>query len=525
MTRKTWALGPLLLLMGVSAGCGPQQWTPSIVGSQHPPPPSSERPFLKAHLHSGELAVFTVWAVPQEGDDVLEGRGTRFSVGREVIQNGPISLPLDSVALLESNRRETVDRFAFSGLTVYTGLTVLVTAACVSDPKSCFGSCPTFYVDEGESDRLVAEGFSSSVARVFEDHDLDALPIPDSGGESYSLLMRNEAPETHAVRWLHLLAVPRPRDGFVYATPDGHFLEGSKAYEPSACLGGPRPGTTPCLDLLRHSDGREYFRPSDSLDLAAREVVELEFPDSGSAQRLGLLIRGRASLLSTFLFYQTLAYVGEDAGLWLAALERGNPELADRVMGLPRAVGNVEVFLDRGGSWEKVGAFGEAGPIASDEQVLPLPAGVEGPFRVRLRMAQGAWRIDRVGLVRLGSEVEARVLHPKAVNTVSGGVSGEVALNRLLDPDKYLVTQQGDAFEVRFILPGDRREMALFLDSRGYYYEWMREEWVRETNPGMATLILSNPEEALRRMAPDFKAMESGMEETFWASRFRRNQP
>jgi hypothetical protein len=523
--RTTWALSPLLLLVGISAGCGPQQWTPSILENQRPPLPSSDRPFLKAHLHSGELVVFSSWRVPGEGEDVLEGVGTRFSVGREVGQNGQISLPLDSVALLESNRRETVDRFAFSGLTVYTGLTVLVTAACVSDPKSCFGSCPTFYVNEEESDRLVAEGFSSSVARMLEDHDLDALPTPVSGGEDYSLLMRNEAPETHAVRWLHLLAVPRPRDGFVYATPEGRFLEGSEVYEPSTCRGESLPGTIPCLDLLRHSDGREYYRPSDSLDLATREVVELEFPDPRSAEGLGLLIRGRASLLSTFLFYQSLAYVGEDVGRWLAALERGDAELADRVMGLPRAIGSVEVLLEQGEGWEKVGTFGEAGPIASDEQVIPLPAGVAGPLRVRLRMARGAWRIDRVGLVRLGSEVEARVLHPNAVKTVFGGVSGEVALSRLLDPDKYLVTQQGDAFEVRFRLPGDRRDMALFLDSRGYYYEWMREEWAREKNPGMVTLILSNPEEALRRMAADFKARESRMEETFWASRFRRNQP
>ena len=50
----------------------------------------------------------------------------------------------------------------------------------------------------------------------------------------------------------------------------------------------------------------------------------------------------------------------------------------------------------------------------------------------------------------------------------------------------------------------------------------MREAWLAEENAEMAALVLSDPAQALRRMAGPFKEREAGMEQAFWASRFRR---
>ncbi|MCK5652049.1 MAG: hypothetical protein KAJ42_11755, partial [Gemmatimonadetes bacterium] len=455
----------------------------------------------------------------------LDGYGVRYAVDRTPGSPRDISLPLDSIALLEANRRRTVSRFAMSGLSVWTVLSTGVVVMCTADPKACFGSCPTFYLEDGASEELVAEGFSSSIARVLEERDVDMLPVPAGPGRDYSLLMRNEAPETHAVRWLRLLAVPRTSGRSVYLTTQGGFREGSPVLEPTVCRADGMADTNGCTSMVRAPDGFEYFSSSDSLDLATRELVELEFPNLPVGEEVGILIRGRASLLSTFLFYQSIAYLGEDAGEWLAALERGDPGLASRVMGLPRALGTVDVLMKRGEEWEEVGSFGEAGPIASDEQVVGLGTHPGGPVRVRLRMAKGAWRIDRVGLVQLGETLEPLVLHPTGVEPVSGDTPDEVALSRLLDPNRHLVTQRGDAYRIHFRLPANEPDLALFLDSRGYYYEWMRGEWAGEENPAMAALIFSDPEAALRRMAPTFKAREAGMEETFWSSRFRRRIP
>ena len=75
---------------------------------------------------------------------------------------------------------------------------------------------------------------------------------------------------------------------------------------------------------------------------------------------------------------------------------------------------------------------------------------------------------------------------------------------------------------VAFALPGPARDLELFLESEGYYYEWMRGEWLSEEDPGMALLALTDPHEALRRLAGPFQEREPGLERAFWSSRFRK---
>ena len=134
-------------------------------------------------------------------------------------------------------------------------------------------------------------------------------------------------------------------------------------------------------------------------------------------------------------------------------------------------------------------------------------------------MAQGSWRIDEVGLATLGTSVQAITIEPDSVTAIHS--SDSQALERLTDPDRYLMTVSGDAYQLWFTLPeGDEYE--LFLDSRGYYYEWMRGEWLAEEDPSLAASVLLQPDEALRQMAPGFKQIEPEMDRLFWSNRFRR---
>ncbi len=66
---------------------------------------------------------------------------------------------------------------------------------------------------------------------------------------------------------------------------------------------------------------------------------------------------------------------------------------------MARRLGGIEAEVsDAGGGWRPIGTFDEAGPIASDVQVLPFETHGPGPVRVRLRMAKGHWRLDHVAL-------------------------------------------------------------------------------------------------------------------------------
>lgn len=507
-----------LAIWGLAAGCSQTVWTPRIHPPTDVPPPDQGRVrYLKAHLHSGDMLLLTEWEPVRTGDEALRGTGTRFDAARRPVGTGRFAVPLDSVALLEANRPEAIARVPLTGLAIFTGLMGGVTGVCVADPKSCFGSCPTFYVGEEERERPHAEGFSASIARALEATDVDALPDIPATGREIAVLMRNEALETHAVRHVRLRVVPRPQDGRVFVTAAG-------AHHPATDLVGPARCEAPegdCRGPLGALDGVERRSWTDSTDLAARETIELEFRPAADGP-VGLVLGARHTLVSTYVFYQTIAHLGTRAGAWLAGLERGGPPVARRAMAMARVLGGIEVEAATDGQpWRRVGAFDEAGPLATDVQVLPLGPGRAGErLRVRLRLAKGAWRLDHVGLARLGDPVDPVVLEPARVER--DGVVDPEARGALLDAERYLVTYPGQDYRLVFELPRAAGELSMALESRGYYYEWTREGWLAEEDPVEAALAFADPAAALRRLAGPFKALEPEMERRFWNSRFGR---
>ena len=86
---------------------------------------------------------------------------------------------------------------------------------------------------------------------------------------------------------------------------------------------------------------------ADSADLAVRENVDLVFA-RGSSPRLGVVVAARQSLLTTFLFYQALAYLGPNAGAWLAQLTRARPEALEQSQSMGRLLGGIDVQLRDG---------------------------------------------------------------------------------------------------------------------------------------------------------------------------------
>ncbi len=506
-----WISG-LTLGIIVASACGVPTWEANVQPADGlMPMDRGADGWLKVHMQSGDLYVLEAWR-PDTSEALLVGTGVRFDMERAQTGSGSFSIRTDSIALLETNDKDVVSEFALGGLSVYTALSAVTTAVCLADPKSCFGSCPTFYATESD-DRPLAEGFSSSFARVLEARDVDALGLSAAPGP-VSLVMRNEAQETHAVRYVRLHAVDPGPSGDVALTAQGEAVRVKGRKSPEAC----RSSGGECLAELRERDDVEYTSVTDPTDLAKREEVVLDFGSVSGP--VGLVLSARHSLVSTYVFYQSLAYAGTTTGDLLAELERGVPGARDRVRGVADALGPIEVLVRTSdGPWDPVGTFDEAGPIAADRQLVRLGAFETDGLQVMLRMAQGSWRVDEAALVTTGAAVPPVVLEPDSVEVVSG--SQRDALEALRDPGRHLVTTQGDAFRVWFTIPegGERR---LFLDTRGYYYEWMREGWLAEQSALMTATVLYRPREALRMMAPGFKAVEPEMERLFWNSRFRR---
>jgi hypothetical protein len=330
--------------------------------------------------------------------------------------------------------------------------------------------------------------------------------------------MTNEALETHVVRFVRLLAAARPDSGRVFATQTREFWQTRDIAPPTGCRGA----EGDCLAALQQMDDVERFSTTDSLDLAARETLDLDFA-SVPADSAGLVIASRQTLLSTYVLYQALAYMGRAAGTWLAALQRGDARVREQAQGAARVLGGIEVQVRRdNGEWITVGETHETGPLATDVRIVPLPRLPEGTRRLRLRLTRGHWRIDQVAIARLTRRVEPIRLDPIAVRR--GQVADERALALLRDSTRTLVTLPGDEYTLVYRLPEDFARRELFLEARGYYLEWMRDEWLADENPRRALALFVDPAGSMRAMAPEFKRREAEMEAAFWGSRYvRRN--
>ncbi|HEX5133689.1 MAG TPA: hypothetical protein VFX92_14540 [Candidatus Krumholzibacteria bacterium] len=468
-----------------------------------------ESPFLKAHMRNGDLFVLTDWRVATGSGDVL-GHGKRYDPSRTKIVLGDFRVPVDSVAMFETNR--LVQSGATPALIVMAGVTAGFAIFCAISPKTCFGSCPTFYLDD--PDRPVAEGFSASIAPSLEATDVDAVYPAAFAGGPLEVTMKNEALETHVVRFVNLLAVPHARGARVFADLNGAYWECS-ALSPPVSAAAPGGDITA---QLHAADRREYFSPADSSNLATRESIRVDFDPPAPAATFGILLGCRQTLLSTYVLYQTFAYMGTEAGHWLAELERGRLGAAGN--GVVDMIGGLEVRIEAApGEWRTVGEIREFGPIAIDHHLITFDAPA-WTGRVELVMTKGGWRIDDVARAQLTARVEPLRLQP--VDAARDGASDTAALAILRDTTRALTTLPGDTYTLLYDVPADGGEYDVFIESRGYYLEWIRDEWLREESATNLAEIFFDPRSAMERMAPAYKRAEPYMESAFWSSRYAK---
>ncbi len=469
-----------------------------------------EKPFVKLHLKDGGVYIFKEWAADT---NKIKGSGFLLNAARDTISKGSFEIPFNDFVIAESN--VISESQGQSALWIMTGISLVATIYCIANPKSCFGSCPTFYAFDGEKIALQAEGFSSSVMPSLESVDIDVLYNIKPQSQFFEIQMKNEALETHVVRRVDLLAVKKPYQGRTLSTPDNRFWEVNNFTEPLKAIAS----EGDISEKICSFDGNERFSVADSNDLAEKEIIELNFKNTNNNKK-GIVIGFRQTLLTTFLFYQSLAYMGNSVGSYFAEFERNRDPFSEKLRSPGQMLGGIEVFQqDVNTNWIKTGEVTETGPIATNIQVIPLKSiGSESDLNVRLKMAKGMWRLDFISLVDIDDEVKPIRIQPQS--STPSELANQNVISLLNNQEKTLVTFPGDQISLQYELPDDYASYDLFLDTQGYYLEWMRETWVAEENYDKVFELLFNPNKYLKDLAPQFKKIEAEMEESFWRSKY-----
>jgi hypothetical protein len=335
------------------------------------------------------------------------------------------------------------------------------------------------------------------------------------------LTLTNEALETHAVRWMDLLAFDLP-SGTILRRDGEQYLALAEAQTATACQSSVvahRQGQ--CLHDVVAQDDVEWLSPTDGQDLATRESITVQLPAVAGQAALTMTVRN--SLLNTFLFYQAWAWLGTRADDWLMSLERAGEQGANTFHKIDQALGVLTVEVRAAdGRWLPVGTYDEIGPIAKEHVAMRLPpAAGPGPWTVRLTAARGNYRIDQLAVAKVAAELQPRTVQVNDVRDMEGELN-KAATRKLVDRDDYLLTFPGDAWQVHYRDDLATAQTQYLLASRGWYVEWQQPGWARQQDELKFVRLLTEPATMLRELAPAFKQAEPTIENAFWSSRFRR---
>tara|TARA_R110001592_G_scaffold237306_14_gene496519 strand:- start:73761 stop:75371 length:1611 start_codon:yes stop_codon:yes gene_type:complete len=473
--------------------------------------------YLKAHHKNGALTVFdNNWIVNNEYREVT-GVGITYDYQRRFISNGPVTLPIDSIAIFETNKKlNNSDLKGIGAITILTGVNAAIGVFCLTNPKACFGSCPTFYVNQHDIiHNANAEGFSNAIAPSMAYADVDALNARANSGEMFELFMKNEALETHCIEDLELMAIENQSGEVLHAT-DNKFYASHKEITPLSAA-GPEGDILP---LVTQFDLNERYSLADGNNLSSKEELYFTFSNDALDKELGLALGFRQTLMTTYFIYSAMGYMGDKVGKYFADIERNGDAIDQLKNGIKQELGNIQIFVwnETDKTWADQGDFYETGPIAVNQQVLKLNGDFSKQKELKLKIVlnKGLWRIDNVALAVIDKEVIPEVLSPVSLLKNGNDFNDELSFSK---KDKKLISMPGDEFAFAFQMPNEGKNYTLFLKSKGYYLEWMRESWIKDKDLLTLRQMLVNPKRYLKKQADDFKLYEETMEEVFWGSR------
>lgn len=509
---KRWVFGIAAGFMAVVAvGCivnkvSVEEVAPSAQGTVVRSP-------LKAHLVDGSTVVFRNGAIV--GSSLVQGDGSRFLLGG----GSPTAVnrvAIDSIVGMESYQTK-VDQAPTILMSAAAGVVVVAGAAAAA--VAVFGSCPTFYSDSAGTAVLEAEGFSYSIAPLFEQRDVDRLRATVGADGQLRIEVRNEALETHYLNHLEIIEARHLRDELI--VPDQRGMPIALRDLRAPLVARDRSGRD-VASLVANTDGVLFstaamtLARADSTDLD--DYLDLVVPHSASGDSVAILFRLRNSLLNTVLLYDdmlagpgpaSLDWLGSDVQKISTAVDLG--KWYGKHMGM-----RISVLGDDG--FHEVARFSDKGPIAFHDiaVVIPTPRGKDA--HVRLAFVADDWRIDRIAISSSFSRPPTRRV---ALSSVIGsdGVADPAALVSLRNPDdNYLVTNPGQSFSARFT-PGSigaDSTRTFLLASQGYYTEWVRGAWLKQSAKSKPFVP---SEAALASALAGWRTRQEVLEQQFYSSR------
>lgn len=403
-------------------------------------------------------------------------KGNQLGHGYEVL--------LDSVVAITQYVETTSGGLYFaSALNVFFGVPLTALAIyCLVCPKCCFGSCPTVYVPSENTYILEAELFSKSISRQLEENDLDMLnyKIPSDG--SVKLKVTNEALETHYINKFNLIAVTHPKATKVCQTNNDQIILINELIPAEKIISSSGKDIS---EIIKSDDGI-YFRSDEDKILELRDKPIKDFIEITSFTRPGkekikMLIKYRNTLLTTTLLYDVvIGSQGINALEWTKKMNN-DKFYAMQFKSVYDLFSGISIECKINNNWTEIGKYQDAGPINWKYSVAEIPVSSDGKIQIKLEFIPDNFMIDYIAFDTTQSKNNLTVekLNPVLITNFRNESGNEIVNVINTDDDQYLITNPGDSYLFSFkIDKSPDKETSLFIESKGYYNEWIRGNWI-----------------------------------------------
>jgi hypothetical protein len=391
-------------------------------------------------------------------------------------------IPMEDVALVQIKAQDPLVNWltitAAVALVAVVGTTTNEGQSSISywSPYSSggWGSCPFVYSFDGEQYRLEGEPFVGSICRQLERTTLNVLPHLEAHEGCLTLALCNQAPESHYVDNVRLLAVEHAAGTQLVAGAAG----GLHAVGPTAPPRRARDGAGhDVTSLIDQADGRHWssdlarIDPHD--DTTLTDTIECTFTRPRGAERAQIMVSLCNSDLAEFGIHELLALCGPRRIDWYADLAT-DPWLRMKLLGWILREGCLTVEVWDGDAWRQRGMVPQVGGAVTVAQCVPvrLPASDEDELRVRLKGTSGLWRIDQVGID--WSPPPRPGITPLPLAAFETNVPGHDATAVAADDQNYLPLYPDQWAVLQYAAPVSPAagKRSYVLEAGGHYYHW-----------------------------------------------------
>lgn len=444
---------------------------------------------IKVFHRDGTIFLFRDGA--STSDSLIAGSATVMLPTGEIEERPYVMLRVSDIvgATLYEFRQSGGSAFGAVWTGVLGGASAIMAITCITNPKSCFGSCPTVYAPHADSMQMVAEMFSTSISPSLASDDLDFL-YASSGGDPIPLKITNEALETHYIDRMELVFVEHDTNAIAMPGP-GRSIAVVNRHTTS--VSGTDANGASITDAIKSPDGYAWRSGPDALLKRPSndpfDHIDVIVPTNG-ADTVDLVVRWRNSLLSTLLFYNmVLGDQGLKALAWQHRLDR-DPVYASAFSMLYGRYSGVRASVQENGTWRMVGNLTDAGPIVWRTECVRIPTKGRDSVTVRLSCLADNAFLDHIAVAARHTGPTRTTIVPWTI-TASTVDTNHTPLDQ---KDKnYLVHDPGDHTSLSVHIPRSSVHGSLFVRSNGFYYEWVRAEWLqRPTTTGASDVINSD---------------------------------